>query len=106
MNWEASMREKYMRGQVSEMIDKIMECINKGTEFPPKSELYHNWTEEIMEEARMGWHKYKATLELVEKYPMQSAEQIYREDTKKWVLYDYSGLKKGTKRKKTEETEG
>ena len=101
-NWELSMKGKYMNGVVSEMIGRIMECINKGTDFPPQSELYHKWTEDIMEDARMGWHKYKAGLDLVKKYPMQSAEQIDHEDTKKWVLYDCSSLKKGTKRKKTE----
>lgn len=96
MKWEISMHEKYLRGQMSEMTDKIMQCINKGTIFPPNSELYHKWTAEIMDDARMGWHKYKATLELVKKYPIQSAEQRYHEDTKKWVVYDQSSLKKET----------
>lgn len=104
--WEKSMRAKYMEGQVVEMMSKIMDHVNAKTEFPPSSELYHNWTEELMDHARTGWHKYKTFFETLDKYPMQNLEQIYRGDTEEWILLDRSGSskgKQGKKRKKNDE---
>ena len=101
--WEKSMRAKYMEGQVVEMMSKIMEHVNAKTQFPPTSSsqfLYHNWTQELMDHARTGWHKYKTFFETLDKYPMQNMEQIYRADTEEWILLDRSGKQPKKKRKK------
>lgn len=101
IEWEESIRAKYMEGVVIEMIGVISECLDEGKEFPPKSEL-HKWTDEMVDDAKVGFSKFKATFELADKYPLESAEQFYDEDTKKWVMLDFSALKNKVKGLKNE----
>ena len=88
--WELAMRDKYMEGQVSEIIGRIFEHVRKP-EFP--SHPYHKWTEEMMSEARIGWEKFKALQEGLEQYSQQSMEQMYCEDTDEWIMLDRSMLR-------------
>jgi len=95
--WEDSMHEKYMEGQVDEMRGKILSCMDAGKEFPPNSEKYHKWTEEMMEDARAGLSKYKECFETSDKYPLHGAEQIRDVDTSEWIILDYSRDKNWTR---------
>ena len=83
MKWEVSMRAKHTEGQAAEMMDRIYENVGKA-QFP--TQPFYNWTEELMEEAKIGWDKCKAFEELLVKYPTQYAEQMYFADTNEWVM--------------------
>ena len=95
MKFEKAMAATYTEGQVAEILSKIMQNVSKP-EFP--SEAYHNWTQELMDDAKTGWQKFKALQESLHKYPQQNMEQMYRDDTDEWIMLDRSGMN-GRKRK-------
>lgn len=83
IKWERALRAKHTQGQAAEIVARILENVDKP-EFP--SEPYHNWTEELMEEAKIGWCKFKAMEEMLEKYPQQNMEQMYCEEKDEWTM--------------------
>lgn len=98
-SWEKDMHAKYMAGQVGEMLGRIMEHINNKTDFPPSTEPYHKWTKELMDDARIGWHKHKILIKTLHKYPYHNAEQYFCTETEKWILWDRPELQKAKKQK-------
>ena len=85
MMWEKAMYAKYTEGQAGEILDRVFHYMSKP-EFP--NELFHNWTEDLMEDAKTGWRKFKALQELFDKYPQQNMEQEYWDDTGEWIMLD------------------
>lgn len=80
--WEKAMYAKYTEGQAGEIVDRVFDYMRKS-EFP--TEPFHNWTEDLMEEAKTGWRKFKVYRDMLDKYPRQNMEQRYRDDTDEWV---------------------
>ena len=85
MMWEKARYAKYTEGQSGEILDRVMHYMTKP-EFP--SEPFHKWTDDLMEDAKTGWRKFKALQELFDKYPQQNMEQEYRDDTGDWIMLD------------------
>lgn len=84
IKWEKAMRARHTQGQAAEIVARIFENVGKS-EFPSKP--YHNWTDDLMEEAKTGWHKFTALEELEDKYP-QCMDQMYCEDKDEWTMLD------------------
>ena len=82
MMWEKAMYAKYTEGQSGEILDRVMHYMTMP-EFP--NEPFHKWTDDLMEDAKTGWRKFK---ELFDKYPQQNMEQEYRDDTGDWIMLD------------------
>ncbi|KAL7578007.1 hypothetical protein ACA910_007622 [Epithemia clementina (nom. ined.)] len=80
--WEKAMYAKYTEVQAWEIVDRVLDYMRKS-EFP--TEPFHNWTEDLMEEAKTGWRKFKVSMDMLDKYPRQNMEQRYRDDTDEWV---------------------
>lgn len=85
VKWEQEMQTRYTEGFAAEMMGRIS-SYGKMEQFP--SEIPHMWTKELVEEAKVGWQKYKETLEVSGKYVKQSTEQWYKEDTDEWIMLD------------------
>ncbi|CAB9529396.1 hypothetical protein SEMRO_2492_G329190.1 [Seminavis robusta] len=62
--WEKAMYAKYTEGQAGEIMDRVLDYMRKS-EFP--TEPFHNWTEDLMEEAKTGWHKFKVYRDMLDK---------------------------------------
>ena len=92
--WETDMLAKYMEGQVSEMLGRIMEHVDSGKEFPSEP-MYHKWTKELMGDAKDGYDKFKKMKDTIRKYPMENLEQIFHDG--EWTLYDRSEARKRAK---------
>ena len=85
VKWEREMQTRYTEGFAAEMMARIASN-GKMEQFP--SEIPHMWTKKLVEEAKVGWQKYKETLEVSSKYVKQSTEQFYKEDTDEWIMLD------------------
>jgi hypothetical protein len=85
VKWEREMQTRYTEGFTAEMMARIASN-GKMEQFP--SEIPHMWTKELVVEAKVGWQKYKETLEVSDKYVKQSTEQWYKEDTDEWIMLD------------------
>ena len=85
MMWEKAMYAKCTEGQFGEILDRVMHYMTHP-EFP--NEPFHKWTDDLMEDAKTGWRKFKALQELFDKYPQQNMEQEYRDDTGDWIMLD------------------
>lgn len=83
--WEKAMEAKYSEGQAGEILDRACQYMRES-EFP--KEPFHNWSEDLMNDAKNGWRKLKALQELFDKYPLQNMEQEYCEETGEWTMMD------------------